>query len=78
MDEDPAYGNHTSCNSPVCQQVPWKLTFSFGRTLQQTALAIWEGDDSNKVSAQQDIYHRAKCNRATNMGLYNDEMERRD
>ncbi|MBC6110974.1 class I fructose-bisphosphate aldolase [Pedobacter fastidiosus] len=59
-------------------KLPWKLTFSFGRALQQTALAIWEGDDSNKVSAQQDIYHRAKCNRAANMGLYNDEMERRD
>jgi fructose-bisphosphate aldolase, class I len=57
---------------------PWKLTFSFGRALQQTALAIWKGDDLNKASAQQDIYHRAKCNRAANMGLYNAKMERSD
>ncbi|MFC3560598.1 class I fructose-bisphosphate aldolase [Pedobacter jamesrossensis] len=54
---------------------PWKLTFSFGRALQQTALEIWKGDDSNKVKAQQDIYHRGKCNRGANMGLYGIDME---
>lgn len=58
--------------------LPWKLTFSFGRALQQTALAIWKGEDLNKAIAQQDIYHRAKCNRASNMGLYSDKMERSD
>lgn len=65
-------------NQISASNLPWKLTFSFGRALQQTALAIWEGDDLNKVSAQQEIYHRVKCNRAANIGLYSDEMERRD
>ncbi|RNL56060.1 fructose-bisphosphate aldolase class I [Pedobacter jejuensis] len=58
--------------------LPWKLTFSFGRALQETALMSWKGDDANMVNAQQDIYHRAKCNRAANMGLYNDEIEKRN
>lgn len=65
-------------NQILKSNLPWKLTFSFGRALQQTALPIWDGHDSNKVGTQQDIYHRAKCNRAANMGLYNDEIERRD
>ena len=62
-------------NQISASNLPWKLTFSFGRALQQTALAVWKGDDLNKVNAQQDIYHRAKCNRAANMGFYDAKME---
>ncbi|MEO7212029.1 MAG: class I fructose-bisphosphate aldolase [Mucilaginibacter sp.] len=55
--------------------LPWALTFSFGRALQQPALEIWRGDNSNILAAQEALYHRAKCNRAASMGKYNNTME---
>ncbi|MEO5909886.1 MAG: class I fructose-bisphosphate aldolase [Pelobium sp.] len=50
--------------------VPWALTFSFGRALQQPALEIWNGDDSNIASAQKALYKRVKLNRDACMGIY--------
>ncbi|MFD2865529.1 class I fructose-bisphosphate aldolase [Mucilaginibacter antarcticus] len=55
--------------------LPWTLTFSFGRALQQPALEIWRGDNSNIPAAQEALYHRANCNRAACMGNYNNAME---
>lgn len=55
--------------------LPWTLTFSFGRALQQPALEIWRGDNSNILAAQAALYHRANCNRAACMGNYNNAME---
>jgi fructose-bisphosphate aldolase class I len=54
---------------------PWALSFSFGRAIQQPALNIWRGDDSNRMAAQQALYHRAACNSAARSGTYNDLME---
>ncbi|TDG35564.1 fructose-bisphosphate aldolase class I [Pedobacter changchengzhani] len=56
--------------------LPWALTFSYGRALQQPALEIWRGDDANKEAAQQALIHRAKLNRAACMGIYTSEMEK--
>ena len=50
--------------------VPWALSFSFGRALQQPALDIWRGNDSNIIKAQEALYHRAVYNRAACMGDY--------
>jgi len=55
--------------------LPWALTFSFGRALQQPALEIWNGDEANIKAAQRALYHRAKCNRAACMGEYNETLE---
>ncbi|RWY55427.1 class I fructose-bisphosphate aldolase [Mucilaginibacter gilvus] len=55
--------------------LPWTLTFSFGRALQQPALEIWRGNNSNIFEAQEALYHRANCNRAACMGNYNNAME---
>ncbi len=55
---------------------PWKLSFSYGRALQQAALKAWGGDDSNVETAQKAIYHRAKCNGAATVGQYSEKMEK--
>jgi fructose-bisphosphate aldolase class I len=52
------------------------LAFSFARAIQQPALEIWKGEAANVLSAQQALYHRAKCNRAARRGEYNASMER--
>jgi fructose-bisphosphate aldolase class I len=51
-------------------RLPWALAFSFARAIQQPALEIWRGKESNVLAAQQALSHRAKCNRAARRGEY--------
>ncbi len=55
---------------------PWALTFSYARAIQQPALEIWQGKESNVLAAQQALLHRAECNRAARQGEYKAAMER--
>ena len=57
-------------------RLPWALTFSFSRAIQQPALEIWQGEEANVSAAQQALYHRAKCNRAARRGEYTAAMEK--
>ena len=56
-------------------RTPWPLVFSFGRALQQPALAIWYGSDGNRNAAQAALRHRARCAHAAIHGQYSDAME---
>ncbi len=56
-------------------RLPWALSFSFARAIQQPALEIWQGKEINVLAAQQALYHRAICNRAARRGEYNASME---
>jgi fructose-bisphosphate aldolase, class I len=56
-------------------RLPWAVAFSFARAIQQPALEIWLGQETNVKAAQQALLHRAQCNRAARRGEYNAEME---
>jgi fructose-bisphosphate aldolase class I len=56
-------------------RLPWALSFSFARAIQQPALEIWHGDEKNVFAAQKALYHRARCNRAARRGEYTTAME---
>ncbi|HUZ61009.1 MAG TPA: class I fructose-bisphosphate aldolase [Hanamia sp.] len=56
-------------------KLPWPLTFSFARAIQQPAMEIWDGKDENIQAAQQALFHRAKCDQAARQGLYDAAME---
>lgn len=56
-------------------RAPWALSFSFGRAIQQPALQIWAGDDSNVPAAQAALLHRVRCNSAARRGDYLAVME---
>ena len=56
--------------------VPWELSFSYGRALQQPALRSWSGRAENRDAAQRAFYHRAKLNGAARSGRYTETMER--
>ena len=56
-------------------QLPWALSFSFARAIQQPALEIWQGKESNVEAAQNVLLHRSKCNRAARLGKYTVAME---
>jgi fructose-bisphosphate aldolase class I len=54
---------------------PWRITFSYGRALQDPALEAWAGRDKNLAAGQQALYRRARSNGAASLGEYTDEME---
>jgi fructose-bisphosphate aldolase class I len=54
---------------------PWKLSFSYGRALQDAALEAWHGRDENLKAGQEALSHRARCNAAASHGRYTDDME---
>jgi len=56
-------------------RLPWELSFSFGRALQEPALGIWRGEQGNVMKAQEALYHRARCDRAARFGRYNAAVE---
>jgi len=57
-------------------RLPWALSFSFARAIQQPAMEIWQGEEVNVPAAQRALYHRAMCNRAARRGEYISTMER--
>jgi fructose-bisphosphate aldolase class I len=57
-------------NARFRSRLPWALTFSFARAIQQPALEIWRGRAENVAAAQQALFHRADCNRAARRGEY--------
>lgn len=53
--------------------LPWTLTFSYGRALQDSALKEWGGKAENVKSAQKILMHRAKMNSLAALGTYTRE-----
>jgi fructose-bisphosphate aldolase class I len=58
------------------KQLPWPLTFSFSRAIQQPVLELWKGKDENVAVAQDMLYHRASLDDAARRGEYNPSMEK--
>ncbi|WP_309082682.1 class I fructose-bisphosphate aldolase [Chelativorans sp.] len=56
-------------------QVPWKLTFSYGRALQAAALKAWGGKSENVAAGQRAFAHRARMNALAARGDWKQEME---
>jgi fructose-bisphosphate aldolase class I len=63
-------------NARFRSRLPWALTFSFARAIQQPALEIWHGDEANVAKAQRALSHRARCSCAARRGEYNAAEER--
>jgi fructose-bisphosphate aldolase class I len=55
--------------------VPWKLSFSFGRALQDAAMKTWKGSPANAAAAHAALRHRARCNGLAVEGKYSDKSE---
>jgi fructose-bisphosphate aldolase, class I len=54
---------------------PWRVSFSYGRALQDPALKAWGGRPSGVQAGQQALRHRARCNGAASLGTYSESME---
>ena len=55
--------------------VPWNLTFSYGRALQDTALKGWGGAAANFAAGQKEFARRAKLNGLATQGRYQAALE---
>ena len=53
----------------------WKLSFSYGRALQQAALKTWAGEDDNLEAAQKAFSHRAIMNMKAAQGQWDKSLE---
>lgn len=58
--------------------LPWNLSYSYARALQDEAMKIWKGEAGNVLAAQKSFYKRAKLNSLAATGEYTDAMERED
>ena len=67
---------HLNAMHIMYPQMPWPVTFSYARAIQQAALEKWRGDSANVAEAQKILAHRAACNSAASTGSYTPEMEK--
>jgi len=56
--------------------LPWPLTFSYSRALQNTALKAWRGQAGNVVAAQKAFHHRAQMNGLAAQGKWKADLEK--
>ncbi len=57
-------------------ELPWKLTFSYGRALQETALKAWGGKAENVAAGQRAFSHRARMNGLAALGNWKADLEK--
>jgi fructose-bisphosphate aldolase class I len=55
--------------------LPWQLSFSYGRALQQSTLDAWQGKSANVAAAQRVFLKRARLNGMARDGRYESAME---
>ena len=57
--------------------LPWRVTFSYGRALQAAPQKAWSGKAENVASAQRAFSHRAKMNGLATLGQWKADLERK-
>jgi len=57
--------------------LPWALTFSYGRALQHAPQTTWKGKTENVAAAQRAFSHRAKMNGLAALGQWRADLEKK-
>jgi fructose-bisphosphate aldolase class I len=57
--------------------LPWRLTFSYGRALQAAPQKAWSGKSENVAAAQRAFAHRAKMNGLATLGQWKADLEKK-
>jgi fructose-bisphosphate aldolase class I len=57
--------------------LPWALTFSYGRALQHAPQKAWAGKSENVAAAQRAFTHRAKMNGLAALGQWKADLEKK-
>lgn len=67
---------HLDAMNRIDRELPWALSFSYGRALQAPALKAWAGKAENVAAAQRAFYTRAKANGAATTGRWDQGLEK--
>ena len=57
--------------------LPWRVTFSYGRALQASPQKAWSGKAENVAAAQRAFNHRAMMNGLATLGRWKADLERK-
>ena len=57
--------------------LPWNLTFSYGRALQAAPQKTWSGKAENVAAAQRAFLHRAQMNGLASLGEWKSDLEKK-
>lgn len=74
--DEVATAHLNAMNAQFKGKLPWPLSFSYGRALQQPALKAWKGATANVAAAQAALAHRSKMNGLASLGRYSAGLER--
>ncbi|MBI2655183.1 fructose-bisphosphate aldolase class I [Candidatus Woesearchaeota archaeon] len=58
------------------EELPWYVSFSYGRALQDSALKAWHGKKENVEAGQNAFLKRAMLNSLATKGEYSEDMEK--
>ena len=72
---DEAATEHLSLINEI-GNLPWAVTFSYGRALQAAALKAWGGKSENVAAGQRAFTHRAKMNGMAALGTWKKSLEK--
>ena len=58
--------NHLNLMNQKFTELPWRVSFSYARAIQQSALKAWGGLDENIIKSQEVLINRASmCSKAS-------------
>jgi fructose-bisphosphate aldolase, class I len=66
---------HLNAMNAMYDNLPWRISFSWARALQQKPMEIWGGDAANIEEAQKVFHHRTRMASVASNGEYSREME---
>merc|ERR1711920_562307 len=52
------------------KNLPWSVSFSYGKALQKTCIVTWMGKKENDAAAQEALKNRSKANSEATKGTY--------
>ncbi len=67
---------HLNRMHTLSEKLPWYMSFSYARALQDPALRAWQGKKENVEAAQKAFIKRARLNSLATKGLYSEDMEK--
>ncbi|MBI1732998.1 MAG: fructose-bisphosphate aldolase class I [Gammaproteobacteria bacterium] len=67
---------HLNAMNVTYPKLPWPLSFSYGRALQEPCLKAWAGKPQNVPAAQKALRHRERCNSLACLGQYTEAVEK--
>jgi fructose-bisphosphate aldolase class I len=68
---------HLDAMNRIGGNLPWALTFSYGRALQAPVQKAWSGKTENVAAAQRAFTHRARMNGLAALGQWKADLEKK-